>query len=461
MKKKINLLYLSYLFVAAMAFSACSREDLKEFESTQNNPTTVGTGSIAGQVLKTNEQVVVPVSIKLSKPAAKAFEVALGVNQEAALKHIADGNLGSDYVAVAAESIMLPNAIKVNFGADSSKFEIKITRTEVEKYFGKNIVIGYKITEVGKGNNIDPTKTNGVIILNTVDLLVLDDIHYISFTNGAGKVLVAKNQTNYESASSGMSIPIGITLASFPGPTFTVNLATSTDTIAKLVQSGILPANTVALQAGQFSMPSKVQVASNARTANFNVDIPWSVISANVNKQLAIMVKMTSSSLHVINPAKSYTILLIDSENVIEVDVTNQGVFSVNKDNSGGPNAGEGSLKFIDRNYNSKWLVSSFVGDLQAKLVFSTPQKIGSYTLTSGNDASDRDPNAWHLEASNDGVNWITIDSRSAQVFGSRNLTRRFDIDLPKAYTHYRLNITSNVGSSLFQASEWRMIRIP
>lgn len=461
MKKQLNHIK-TLCLASALLLASCSEDTLQEFNIQPGSPTSVSSGSVVGDITKTNTELTIPVGITLSKSASKAFEVTFEVDQEAAENYIESENLGTTHVVASSGSLFLPNSTKVNFGSNSTQFDIKITRTEVEKYFDKTIVIGYRITNAGKGNSIDPANATGVIVLKVSDLITSDDIHYISLINGAGQILEAKNQINYEGSSSGLSIPLGISLASFPGSTFYVDVETSADTIASLINQGILPENTVALSSGEFSIPSRVQVASNAKSANLALDIPWSVINNNLDNQLAIMVKLASSTLHVINQEKSYAILLIDSKNVVEVDVTNErSGFFVNRDNNGGPNAGEGSLKLVDNNFNSKFLQQSFTGDLQCTLEFENAQKIGAYTLTSGNDAKDRDPIEWRLEASNDGNSWTTIHEVRAHDFPTRLMTKRFDIDAPQAYKKYRISFLAITNGSLFQLTEWRLVRFP
>lgn len=448
------------IYLPILCFSVlfgCKDTALEDFSIKPGSATTVGSGDIAGGITKTNEQITVPVSIKLSSPASKAFDVNLAVNQNAAADHIKSKNLGSNYIAVKPESIFLPNSTKVNFGADSAVFNVTITRTEVEKYFGKNIVIGYSITNAGKGNNIDKNNATGVLILKVNDLITESDIHFISLTNGAGAILEAKNQVNYVSSSSGLTIPLGISLASFPGSAFTVDVVTSTDTIAQLIKDGKLPANTVGLTPEQYTIPSKVQVASNAKSAGLEINVPWSVVNANLDKKLAVLVELSAPTLHVLNPQKNYSIILIDSENVVEVDVTNDAEYSYSRNND---NQNENAVKLIDNNYNSKFLLFDFV-DLELKLVYNEPQKIGAYTFTSGNDAQERDPAEWVLYGSNDGTTWEALDTRRTEVFNNRTETKRFNIEFPKAYKQFKLHIERTRSSSLFQMAEWRMVRIP
>src|SRR5690606_7045167 len=452
MKKLYSLSCLILLLIS------CQDNPLEDFKIQPGSASTIGSGNIAGIIEKTNENITVPISVRLSTPASKAFEISLVNNQPAALEHIKSNKLGNDYIAIKTEAISLPNSAKVNFGADSAIFSTVITRTEIEKYYGKKVVLGYTISNAGKSNNIDKDNATGIIILNTTELITPEDIHYISLTNGAGMILEAKNQVNYESTSSGLTFPIGVSLASFPGAAFSVEVSTSTDTIAELIQKKILPANTVALKPNEYTITNRVQIGSNEKSAGLELTVPWTVISENIDKKLAVVVELISSTLHVINPEKKYSILLIDAENVVEIDVTNDGEFSASRDNEGNEN--ERSIKLIDGDYNSKFLLRSFT-DVELSLIFDAPQKIGAYTFTSGGDDQRRDPNEWTIYGSNDGQDWKVVDSRANEEFPDRTQTRRFNIDIPEAYTHYRLHITGNVGSELFQLAEWRMIRIP
>ena len=95
------------------------------------------------------------------------------------------------------------------------------------------------------------------------------------------------------------------------------------------------------------------------------------------------------------------------------------------------------------------------------QLEFPTPEKIGAYTITSGNDAPDRDAVDWQLVGSNDGTNWTVLDNKAGQVFPNRNQVIRFEFDNNTAYKYYRMIINANGGSNLLQISEWRLITYP
>jgi len=142
-------------------------------------------------------------------------------------------------------------------------------------------------------------------------------------------------------------------------------------------------------------------------------------------------------------------------------DATDNGVLTVSRDNDGGPDAGEGSKKLVDGSRDTKFLQFNYTGDLWFQLEFYDPVVLGGYTFTSGNDAPERDPLDWRLEASTDGENWDVLDERTGEKFDTRKVTRTFVFQNTKAYNFYRMYITKINGAGLFQLSEWRVLSLP
>lgn len=141
-------------------------------------------------------------------------------------------------------------------------------------------------------------------------------------------------------------------------------------------------------------------------------------------------------------------------------DLTTGATITVSKDNGNGPEGGEGSLKLIDNDLNSKFLVG---GLNRTNTNFWMQQELpqaevmNKYNFTSGNDSPDRDPRDWNVSGSNDGANWTLLDTRTDQVFSGRNQTREFVVaNNTVAFKYYRINITKNYGSDAIQISEWR-----
>lgn len=134
------------------------------------------------------------------------------------------------------------------------------------------------------------------------------------------------------------------------------------------------------------------------------------------------------------------------------------GTLTVSQDNGGGPGAGEGSLKLIDNDANSKIYVGGVTLPWYMQWECNTPARAAQYVLISGNDAPSRDPKNWKLEGSDDAAAWTLLDNRTDEVFNDRNETRVFDIPTQGVYKYYRLTITTLNGSTAFQLSEWRLL---
>ena len=71
------------------------------------------------------------------------------------------------------------------------------------------------------------------------------------------------------------------------------------------------------------------------------------------------------------------------------------------------------------------------------------------------NDFVDRDPIDWNLQASQDGENWVTLDSRAGEIFPERFQLRIFRFTNTVAYKFYRLNITRNRSGDAMQLADW------
>jgi hypothetical protein len=139
------------------------------------------------------------------------------------------------------------------------------------------------------------------------------------------------------------------------------------------------------------------------------------------------------------------------------VDLTGNASISVSVDNTGGPTAGEGSLKLIDNNTSTKFLTFSYSTSFWMQQTFVQPEVINRYSLTSANDDSSRDPKTWELVGSDDEENWTVLDSRSDIVFSERGQTVEFIFENNQSFKHYRINISENRGSGLLQIAEWRL----
>ena len=217
----------------------------------------------------------------------------------------------------------------------------------------------------------------------------------------------------------------------------------------------------VLLPQGSYTIPKLDATIKSGATSSDA--IPVSIITKNLDRSLKYIlpVQITSVSSGFIDSALKTTYFTIDTIQRLEKDITSKATLTVSQDNPGGADAGEGSKKLVDGNNNSKFLMAGFAAGFWAQLEFPTPEKIGAYTITSGNDAPDRDARDWQLQGSNDGTTWTLLDDRTNQVFPDRNQVIRFEFDNSTAYKYYRMLISANGGSNLLQISEWRLITYP
>ncbi len=118
-----------------------------------------------------------------------------------------------------------------------------------------------------------------------------------------------------------------------------------------------------------------------------------------------------------------------------------------------GENSGEEKEKAFDNNINTKWL--DFDSESWILYGFANDQKykINEYSLTSANDAEERDPEEWLFKGSNDKVNWEIIDQRSGIDFPQRKMTKHFIFPNYQAYKYYKFEFKNNFGT-IFQLAE-------
>ncbi|MFE7153569.1 GH92 family glycosyl hydrolase [Streptomyces sp. NPDC057636] len=110
-------------------------------------------------------------------------------------------------------------------------------------------------------------------------------------------------------------------------------------------------------------------------------------------------------------------------------------------------NAGGGETKenLLDGESSTKWL--SFEPTAWVEYDLDAPAKITTYALTSANDHAERDPKDWTLKGSTDGKEWTTLDTRTGESFADRFQTKKYDLQNPAEYQHFRIEFTKNNGA--------------
>jgi hypothetical protein len=107
---------------------------------------------------------------------------------------------------------------------------------------------------------------------------------------------------------------------------------------------------------------------------------------------------------------------------------------------------GDASTKWYLGGSATPWIAYQFGG--------GATHIVTSYSVTSGDDWTDRDPTAWQLQGSNDATNWTTLDSRTDQRFENRAQTNFYAFSNATSYNGYRFYVTANNGSKDFQIAE-------
>lgn len=79
------------------------------------------------------------------------------------------------------------------------------------------------------------------------------------------------------------------------------------------------------------------------------------------------------------------------------------------------------------------------------------------YSLTSADDAPEKDPESWTLYGSNNNEGWTTIDTRQNQVFPARKEKKEFRLDNKAEYRYYKLEVRNNEEAPATQIAEWNL----
>ena len=109
--------------------------------------------------------------------------------------------------------------------------------------------------------------------------------------------------------------------------------------------------------------------------------------------------------------------------------------------------SGEEPPRALDNTSATKWLAFDATGSSYGfRFAGGQQHAVNGYTITSANDAANRDPYSWTLSGSNDGVNYTIVDTRSAQTFSTRFQTRLYEFNNSTNYEYYRFDFKTKFG---------------
>lgn len=121
--------------------------------------------------------------------------------------------------------------------------------------------------------------------------------------------------------------------------------------------------------------------------------------------------------------------------------------------------AGSDIGKIVDNNIYTKFITNH--SEFYIIWEGSENAAVNYYSLTSADDAPEKDPKSWSLSGSNDKVAWTLLDEQENQTFEARKETKEYEFENKTEYKYYKLDIKSNKGDAATQIAEWRMEVIP
>ena len=128
---------------------------------------------------------------------------------------------------------------------------------------------------------------------------------------------------------------------------------------------------------------------------------------------------------------------------------------------SGSPDgkSNEGLANLFDRKLSSKYCADGT--RFYVQYILDKAYKFNSYTVTSANDAPERDPKLWSLSGYNPDEGWIELDEQRGFSFPGRYTTMKFDIDSDKEFTAFILEVSSIKSGNLVQLGNLQVFGEP
>jgi hypothetical protein len=180
-------------------------------------------------------------------------------------------------------------------------------------------------------------------------------------------------------------------------------------------------------------------------------DIVFTMGSTNTSVQISAWTGSTSSAYfddYTVTPYTASTTMVDRTDPVGSGTITARGENGTN----------EGKAKAFDNDANTKWLDFSSTSWLQHRFGSGAKYAVSKYTITSGNDAVERDPRDWKLYGTNAAnpvfpADYTQVDARSGVSFTGRNQKLEFTPSSSATeYSTYRLEISANKGAGTSSA---------
>ncbi|MFZ5968972.1 MAG: cohesin domain-containing protein [Bacillota bacterium] len=108
---------------------------------------------------------------------------------------------------------------------------------------------------------------------------------------------------------------------------------------------------------------------------------------------------------------------------------------------------------------NDRWGSNSGITSAWLSYEFDTVKTITKYTLIARSGTGlNSAPKNWTFEGSNDGTNWIILDTRSEEINWESGEKREYTFTNNSQYKIYRINMTANNGATYYSIAEMEMM---
>jgi len=200
------------------------------------------------------------------------------------------------------------------------------------------------------------------------------------------------------------------------------------------------------LQSLRMALQDKMTLFTNQQSAY--MDSAGKVVAANYAPEDAVLRRHISALMGERTDFGSYQSL--GNINVAHPSLVIPEIVSISGDCNNPNNSREKFPMLFDNNLSTKWYAEAGFKGFPCHIVwqYKSPFNVSAYTLTSGNDVPDRNPKSWNLYGSNDGINFIKIDSKTDTTFSRRSRSMKFVLETPVVYTYFKLEITATVGNN-------------
>ena len=467
MNRISKIFFFCWMAGAVFIVHSCKKKDIKGEVITLQH-TQLSLQSNSGRVVvptgenfqKTPDDVTIPLVLRMADAAPRRFQVHVLVDSNTVRKMIADGTLENAMV-LPEESFSLPRQLDVPFGVDSLAFNLKVNRTAMERNYHRTLVVAVQLDDPTKENTLSDGQSEVVVEIHPSEVIQPDEIHNIYFSSAGDTLFIPQPGVVYDQNATYLTVPVPVSLGGVAGSDFHVWVRANADTVQQLLAQGKLGGATLLQADTDYVLPDSLHYAAHKNESDLDVKVKVDVLKANLGGRVALGLTLDRTDRHLLDSARKTVVLVLDPKQLVESDVTNEGsTLSVQRENAC-TGEQERSPSLVDNNINSKFLLCDFSSPVWAQLAYDHPQVINAYSLTSANDAPERDPKDWQIQGSNNGTSWTVLDIREGESFLSRHETKKYTFPNKTPYSYYRLLITKNNGNSLMQVSEWRVFMRP